>query len=126
MSIHVVKKIYRSTTHAIRGIASAFTGDESFRLEIFLGIAIYAGITVLLWPMTGSEMVVLLASYFLILITELVNTSIEVLLARLHPIRHHLIGTSKDIAAAAVFVAFVFAGIVIVILTLGRVGIIIW
>ena len=112
--------------NGFHGVAHAYSLDESVRLEFIIGVTVYAILIVFLWPVTGSQLSLLLLSFFLVLITELVNTSIETLLARIHPIRHHLIGMSKDIAAGAVLMAVIFASCVMVILILSKLGVIAW
>ncbi|MCK5027345.1 MAG: diacylglycerol kinase, partial [Candidatus Pacebacteria bacterium] len=62
----------------------------------------------------------IVGSYMLILIVELVNTSMERMLDRLHPQSDELIGLSKDIASAAVFLSIVFSFIVVLIIALGK------
>jgi diacylglycerol kinase len=42
------------------------------------------------------------------------------MLSRLHPEEHEIIGRSKDIASAAVFMAFVFAFFVVVVVIFVR------
>jgi diacylglycerol kinase len=79
----------------------------------FVGFIIVAAF---LWPLSWIGFILLTLSYFLILITELINTAVEQMLERIHPERHDLIGKSKDIASSAVFMAFVFAAVVIVTL----------
>jgi diacylglycerol kinase len=51
----------------------------------------------------------LVFSFALILLSELFNTALEIILERLHPERHDLIGAGKDIASAVVFAALLFA-----------------
>ena len=104
-----IKRIITSVKNGIIGLRSAFKVDYSFRLEVLVGPLGYMFVMYCLWPLQSWEIIVLLLSYFLILITELINTSIETLLERLHPLRHNLIGTGKDIAAASVLVAYLFA-----------------
>lgn len=108
-----VKKIALSFYFAGKGFLAALRSDHSFRLEIVLGAPIFAVIAWLLRPMTSVEVILLWGSYLLILIVELLNTAIERLLERLHPEEHELIAAAKDIAAAAVLVAFVFAALVV-------------
>ena len=120
----MIKKIYRSTRNALKGFRSGIENDESIRLELSVGLVVFVGLFVLFWPLRGLEILLLVLAYVLILITEFLNTAMETMLDRLHPVRHRMIGMSKDIAAAAVFLSFAFAGAVVLILTLSRMGII--
>ncbi len=110
-----MKKIIISIKNALRGLKYAYKWDKSFRLEVY-GSAVFIIVGILLWPLSGIEFILLTLSYFLILITELINTAVEKMLERLHPEKNEIIGKSKDIASAAVFMAFVF--VIIVIITL--------
>lgn len=117
-----VLKIFRSFACAARGIILAFRVDHSFRLELIIGAPIFVILSYILRPMSSVETILLWGSYFLILLAELLNTAIERLLERLHPDEHELIGASKDIAAAAVLVAFLLAGFVAATFLLSRFG----
>lgn len=111
----MISKIYKSTINAARGLKHAYRVDKSFRMEVWGSIA-YIAVAGALWPLSSFELIVLLFSYGLILITELVNTSVEQLLERLHPERHETIGRSKDIASSAVLIAFVIAIVAVSVL----------
>ncbi len=108
-----MKKIGRSVKFALKGLRHAYSSDKSFRMEIQYGLPIYLIVAWLLSPLEPWELVVYTFSYLLILLIELVNTAFETMLNHLHPAEHHLVGKSKDIASAAVFVAFIFAMIVV-------------
>lgn len=116
----MIKKLYNSTVYSLQGLRVAFRKDKSFRLEVLIGTPILFVVVGFLWPLTMLEWYMVLGAYFLILITELVNTSIEKALARLHPMRHIMIGWSKDVASAAVFMAIAFSGIVLILIILSR------
>jgi diacylglycerol kinase len=82
-------------------------------MELHFGLPIYLAIGWYLFPMTRWDLTLFLFSYLLILIVELVNTAFETMLDKLHPEDHEIIGRSKDIASAAVFLAFLFAAFVV-------------
>jgi diacylglycerol kinase (ATP) len=56
----------------------------------------------------------------LILIVELLNSAIEATVDRISFERHKLAGLAKDIGSAAVFMAFLLAALVWLIVLLGR------
>ncbi len=115
-----MKKILRSIRLALKGLQHAFVSDKSFRMEIYYGLPIYLIVGWLLLPLTPTELIVYIGTYALILLVELMNTAFETMLDRLHPEKHVLIGKSKDIASAAVLVAFIFALVVVAILASTR------
>ena len=93
-------------------------------MEVNYGLPIYLGVAWLLAPLEPWELLLYTFSYLLILMVELINTAFEKMLERVHPDEHELIGRSKDIAAAAVLLAFLFAIVVIFALAYTRFGII--
>jgi len=115
-----MKKIIISIGNALRGLRHAYKWDKSFRMEI-MGAVGFIAAGVVLWPLSGIEFLLLTLSYALILIAELINTAVEQLLERIHPEKHDLIGKSKDIASAAVLIAFIFAVIVVSVLLQSRI-----
>jgi len=116
-----MKKIITSVSNALRGLRHAYEVDKSFRMEVFGSVG-FIVVGMLVWPMSGVDFIILTLAYFLIIITELINTAVEQLLERLHPERHDLIGKSKDIASAAVLVAFLFATVVVAVMLYERIG----
>ncbi len=115
-----LKKIIRSVRIALKGLGHAYVSDKSFRMEINYGLPLYIIVGWYLAPFSVWEFIIYTFSYLLILIVELVNTAFEKMLDRLHPEKHEFIEKSKDIASGAVFVALVFAVIVVVALVYVR------
>lgn len=96
--------------HAFRGLAIAFRGEPTFLIHLPAAAAVVFVATVLrleLW-----EWCVLLLCIAIVIAAELFNTSIELLVRRLHPDRHDQVGHALDIAAAAVLVVSLGAAIV--------------
>lgn len=115
-----MKKIGRSVRFALKGLRHAYRSDKSFRMEVNYGLPIYLGLGWWLAPFAPWELLLYTFSYLLILLVELVNTAFETMINHLHPGEHHSVGKSKDIASAAVFVAFVFAAFVVIVLAYAR------
>lgn len=112
----LINKLVKSFHYAIEGLWHAYRVDKSFMLEVTLGLPMYICLCYYLWPLQPAELILLIGSYLLILIVELINTAFEKMLDRLHPDQHVIIKRSKDIAAGAVLVAFMFATFVIGVL----------
>ena len=115
-----VNKIIRSCAYALKGLRHAYKSDKSFRMEVQYGLPVYLIVAYYCYPLLPWEIILLTLSYLLILIVELVNTAFEKMLDKIHPEQHEMIGQSKDIAAASVFVAFLFAVIVVLVLVATR------
>lgn len=108
-----IQKIWKSTVYAGNGLCHAYRADKSFRMEINYGLPVYLGLGWFLAPLAHWELFLFIFSYLLILIVELVNTAFETMIDHLHPHEHVVVGQSKDIASAAVFLAFLIAVLVI-------------
>lgn len=105
--------------NAIRGFYIAYDGDKNFKHQIWSSL-FFCAFGLFMSPLSDAEFLFLVLSYILILITELQNTAFETALDHLHPERHEEIGASKDIAATAVMLAGVFAGVVFVTILVSR------
>lgn len=108
--MNTIMGIARSIRIGAVGLGHAFREDKSFRLEVVIGLPVYVILAYVLAPLSPAEWILFVGSYIFILIIELINTSIEKLLDRLHPEKHELIAKSKDIASAAVLLSFLLAG----------------
>mgnify|MGYP001583562502 CR=1 FL=1 len=114
-------KIFNSFRHAFRGIKFAYIHDKSFRIEVWATPLVFV-FGYYFWPLAQTEILFLVLGVSLIYITELINTSFERALERLHPERHELIGRSKDIASSAVLVAVLFTFLVMILILLSHIG----
>lgn len=87
---------------ALAGIAEAFRGESSLRVQVAAAILVFASLIVIRPAAVWWAIVTLTVA--LVLAAELFNTSLERLLDRLHPEVHPAIRTAKDCGAAAVLV----------------------
>ena len=118
----IIIRIINSTKYSLHGLHKAYLTDTSFKLDVKICSIILVVVIYFLWPITETQFLFLFSSYVLILIVELVNTSIEKMLDRLHPEQNKIIGLSKDIASAAVFLSMMIAFVIVLIIALGRFG----
>ena len=84
--------------------------ERPFRQE--LGIAVILIFIEFFKNTSFSMLIYLISSYFLILITEGINSAIESIIDRISSERHELSKKAKDIGSAVVFIAMVHFGIV--------------
>ncbi len=96
-------RIIRAAKSSFAGLKAAFSNEAAFRQELLLVICLVP--LALLFGKTGSEKAVLLASLFLVLIVELLNSAIEATVDRIGLEHHPLSGRAKDMGSAAVFLA---------------------
>lgn len=95
--------LFKNTKYALEGFVHAFKTESSFRLELFFSIFIFIAIYFLDTSLTNK--LILIASGFLILIVELLNSSIENVVDLVTKEIHPLAKSAKDIGATAVMFA---------------------
>jgi diacylglycerol kinase len=96
-------KLLHSFQYAIEGLRTCFLTQRNFRIHIFAVIAV--SVTAAFLGVSRREWVMLVLCMALVMVTEMINTVIEMLCDWLHPATHPLIKKIKDISAAAVLVA---------------------
>ena len=100
-------RLHSAARYALQGLVAAVRHEAAFRQElavviVALPVAIWLGQTVL-------EIFLLLASLVLVLIVELINSSIESLADTITQEHHPLIGQAKDLASASVLLSVLLA-----------------
>lgn len=103
-------RIMRAILCSKAGIATAFRNEEAFRQEVILCAILLP--PALFFGHSNVERALLVASLFLVLIVELLNTAIEVVVDRISADRHALSGLAKDLGSAAVSMAIILAVVV--------------
>ena len=102
--------LVRAFGYSMTGLRSAFRHESAFRQELALCVI---GIPLGLWLGGNAiERVMLVGSLVLVLVVELLNTSIENVVDRISAERHDLSRRAKDAGSAAVFVSLLLAGFV--------------
>ncbi len=109
-----------SITHSLNGLRAVFISEQAFRWGVYLGI-IFFGALFFITHITRltlhtNDWLFLIAAYLILLAFELINSAIEVLCDLVHPTYHRLIKASKDMASAAVFLSYLFNGLVWLVL----------
>lgn len=105
-----MRRVFAACSYSWQGLASAFSHEEAFRLEVVAALVFIP--VALLLDLSAAAKAVMVASVLLVLIIELVNSAIEAAVDRVSLDRHHLAKRAKDIGSAAVFLALVNAGLV--------------
>jgi diacylglycerol kinase (ATP) len=99
-------RIWNALRYSMRGLAHAVRVESAFRQEL-IGAAILLPLALLL-ALPALETVALIGSVMLVLIVELVNSSIEAAIDRISFDHHRLSGRAKDLGSAAVFLALLW------------------
>jgi diacylglycerol kinase (ATP) len=102
-----LKRIYTAFWYSIDGFRSAWKHEHAFRQEA--GVFVVGSLVALLLPVSAFEKLLLIGVLMLILIVELINSSIEAVVDRVSLERHPLSKNAKDFGSAAVLLSCVLA-----------------
>lgn len=98
-----VTRAWHAMKNSFAGFRVAIREESAFRQELTLAaILVPCGVFV---PVDAVSRVLLLGSVFLVLIVELLNSSVEAAIDRISLERHELSRRAKDLGSAAVMVA---------------------
>ena len=100
-----LRRIVNAFFYSMSGFKLAYLHEDAFRQEL-LGAAILLPIALLL-PVNVVERVLLIGTVLLMLIVELLNSSIEAAVDRAGLETNHLAKRAKDIGSAAVLLALI-------------------
>lgn len=112
-----LRRLINAFGYTADGYKAAFKHEDSFRQEVYLSIvliplAFYLG-------HTAVERALMLGSVFLVMVAELLNSSIEASVDHTSLERHPLAKRAKDIGSAAVFLTLINVIVVWALLIFG-------
>jgi diacylglycerol kinase (ATP) len=102
-----LKRIFSALLYSIDGFKSAWRHEHAFRQEMV--VFVVGAIIALVLKVSAFEKLVLIGTLTLILIVELINSSIEAVVDRVSLERHPLSKNAKDFGSAAVLLTFLLA-----------------
>ena len=103
-------RILHAFFNSLAGLADAWRHESAFRQEILLAAVL---IPAACWiPASAVERALLIGTVLLVMIVELLNTSVEAAIDRISFDRHSLSKRAKDIGSAAVFLTLVLLAVV--------------
>jgi diacylglycerol kinase (ATP) len=105
-----IKRLVNAFGYSIAGTLAAFKHEDAFRQEVILAailtpIAIHYG-------ETAIDQALMISCLLLIIIVELLNSSIEATVDRISVKHHKLAKRAKDIGSAAVFFSLINAAVI--------------
>jgi len=105
-----IARMLHALLNSSRGLAYVWKNEAAFRQELML----FVFLTPLAFLISerASDVVLLLLSLWLVLIVEVINTSIEVVVNRIGFEPHELSGVAKDVGSAAVMLSLLVAFLV--------------
>ncbi len=97
------RKFIRSFSYARKGAAHVLRTQRNIWIHIFIGLFVLAAA---LWlEIPRSEIMILILTISLVIVTEMLNTAIEEVVNMVKPEQHPLAALAKNVAAGAVLVA---------------------
>lgn len=112
------RRLVMAFVYSWQGLCSAWREESAFRQE--LALSLLAVPAALYFGRNGLERAALIAPVFLILIVELLNSSIEAIVDRVGTDPHPLAGIAKDMGSAAVMLSFLLLGGVWLLILMDR------
>ncbi|MDP8217581.1 MAG: diacylglycerol kinase [Candidatus Theseobacter exili] len=100
-----LKRIIKSTGYSMSGVLIAVKTEAAFQQELIISLFLLP--LALLIPVSFSLKAVLVLSNFVVLIVELINTSMEEIVDSLFAGVHHSAKKAKDIGSAAVMISII-------------------
>ena len=105
-----ISRLLWATRHSARGLLNGARRESAIRQEM---AAILLGTPLAVWlGRRPLETALLVAVLLLMLLTELLNSSVEAAIDRISPEHHELSGLAKDLGSAAVFVSILIVLVV--------------
>lgn len=108
-----------STTHALRGLEVFVKTTHNLWVHLFFGgLAVYLGYVLILSPIEWAMIVFAIG---FVIATEAMNTAFEIDIDLTSPTYHPYARDTKDVAAGAVAIAVITAGIIGLIIFLPKI-----
>ena len=98
-----MRHVWNALRYSMRGLALAWRIESAFRQELIFSLILIPTALALRLPVLPT--LALIAAVVMVLIVELVNSSIEAAVDRISLDHHRLSGRAKDLGSAAVFLA---------------------
>ncbi|HMM76830.1 MAG TPA: diacylglycerol kinase [Gammaproteobacteria bacterium] len=104
------ERLWKACGYSLQGLRAAWRHEAAFRQELTLAILLLPAAW---WLARGAlEFALLVATLLLVLVVELLNSSIEAIVDRVGMERHELSGRAKDLGSAAVLLSLVLLAVV--------------
>lgn len=105
-----LKRILSATSYSMKGLRACWQNEAAFRQEMLASIVLIP--LALLLGEGGLEKAVLIGVCLLVLIVEILNSSVEAVVDRIGHEHHELSGLAKDLGSAAVMLSLLNVAVV--------------
>jgi diacylglycerol kinase (ATP) len=101
MASEPLGRLFQATVVSLIGLREAYRSESAFRQELLVLLLVIP--TAWLLAKTGVERALLIGSWMLVIVVEMVNSAIEAAVDRIGKEHHALSRKAKDFGSAAVF-----------------------
>jgi len=98
-----LRRIFTAFEFSMKGLKACYKSEAAFRQEVWLSVILIP--LAIIFGKTGIEQSILIATVFLVLIVEILNSAIESVVDRIGDEYHVLSGAAKDMGSAAVWLS---------------------
>lgn len=105
-----IARLVHACLYSMAGLRAAWQYEQAFRQEIYLSVLVVP--FALCFGQTRTQRAVLVFSWLVVPLVELINSAIEAIVDRLGEDFHELSGRAKDLGSAAVLLSILMAVIV--------------
>lgn len=103
-----LKRLFKAIYYSYKGLRTALYREAAFRQEFVAALVLVPA--AFFFPVSNLERIVMVATVALVLVVELLNSSIEAVVDRIGYERHELAGRAKDMGSAAVLISILLWG----------------
>ncbi|HEY7716602.1 MAG TPA: diacylglycerol kinase [Candidatus Binatia bacterium] len=105
-----LQRLCLATRYSCRGFGAAWRTQAALRYELYVFVIVIPAA----WWIgdTSVERTLLIGSWILVVIVEVINSAIEAIVDRIGSELHELSGRAKDLGSAAVFCSIVLAAMI--------------
>lgn len=105
-----ITRIIKAFGFSMQGLRASWKHESAFRQETLLALVL---LPAAFWlASTPAELMILLITLFIVVITEVLNSAVEAVVDRVSDDHHQLAGRAKDMGSAAVFLSLVMTAVV--------------
>lgn len=105
-----IRRLVAATRFSLAGLRSTFKTEAAFRQECWLAIVL---VPVAMFLGDDSiEIALMIGSILILMITELLNTAVEIVVDRIGHEFHELSGRAKDAGSAAVLLSLLLVALI--------------
>ena len=100
-----LRRVWNALHYSMAGLQAAFRHEDAFRQELLLSVLLISASFFL--PVSGLGRALMIGSFFLVLIVELLNSAVEAVVDRVSLEHHILSKRAKDVGSAAVLLSLI-------------------